>query len=89
MGLGSSDPMFSMIQPGMVYLVTGCFGFVLFKKSYGTQQYLGKVCQIETAIYLKQTQKIKSKEKKRKIKKKNLQAEFRDMNSIYKWFEDE
>lgn len=24
-----------------------------------------------------------------KKKRKNLQAEFRDMNSIYKWFEDE
>lgn len=27
--------------------------------------------------------------KQKKKRKKNLQAEFRDMNSIYKWFEDE
>jgi len=28
----------------MLYLVSGSLGVVFFKKSYGTQQYLGKVC---------------------------------------------
>lgn len=58
-------------------------GFIFCKELRDTTVIMQSVLDLNCSL-------PKANEKKKERKgKKNLQAEFRDMNNIYKWFEDE